>query len=130
MMLEVCWDGLCTLSFGLSQFHGHGSWLVSEVALIRHNSAVVAAAAHWVGMQQECEFDRQDETVDLCTYHKPCGYQANYKKWGSSNANAVSVSRCGCMRMKHSRALPTKHATVLLIVSRFVIYLLAAHQAS
>ena len=33
-MLEVCWDGgLWTLSFGLSQFQGHGSWLVCEVAL-------------------------------------------------------------------------------------------------
>ena len=33
MILEVWWDGLWTLSFGLSQFHGHGSWLVCEVAL-------------------------------------------------------------------------------------------------
>jgi hypothetical protein len=33
MMLEVKWDGLWTPSFGLSQFHGHGSWLVCEVAL-------------------------------------------------------------------------------------------------
>ena len=33
MILEVCWDGLWTLSFGLSHFHGHGSWLVCEVAL-------------------------------------------------------------------------------------------------
>jgi hypothetical protein len=32
-MLEVCKDGLWTLSFGLPQFHGHGSWLVCEVAL-------------------------------------------------------------------------------------------------
>jgi hypothetical protein len=31
--LEVSWDGLWTLSFGLSQSHGHGSWLVCEVAL-------------------------------------------------------------------------------------------------
>jgi hypothetical protein len=31
--LEVSWDGFWTLSFGLSQFHGHGSWLVCEVAL-------------------------------------------------------------------------------------------------
>jgi hypothetical protein len=28
MILEVCWDGLWTLSFGLSQFHGHNSWRV------------------------------------------------------------------------------------------------------
>jgi hypothetical protein len=33
MSLEVFWDGLWTLSFGLSQFHGHGSWLMCEVAL-------------------------------------------------------------------------------------------------
>ena len=33
MILEVCWDGLWTLSFRVSQFHGHGSWLVCEVGL-------------------------------------------------------------------------------------------------
>ena len=34
MILEVCWDGLWTRLFGLSQLHGHGSWLMCEVALI------------------------------------------------------------------------------------------------
>ena len=33
MSLEACWDGLGTLSYGLPQCHGHGSWLVCEVAL-------------------------------------------------------------------------------------------------
>jgi hypothetical protein len=34
MIFQVSWDGLSTLSFfGLSQFHGHSSWLVCEVAL-------------------------------------------------------------------------------------------------
>jgi hypothetical protein len=33
MVLKVFWDGLLRLSFELSQFHGHGSWLVCEVAL-------------------------------------------------------------------------------------------------
>ena len=33
MILDVCWDGLWTFSFGLSQFHGDCSWLVLEVAL-------------------------------------------------------------------------------------------------
>ena len=34
MILEVCWDdNLLTLSFGLSQSHGHGSWLVCAVSL-------------------------------------------------------------------------------------------------
>ena len=34
MILEVPWDGLWTLSFGLSQFHDYGSWLMCEVALM------------------------------------------------------------------------------------------------
>ena len=34
MILKVSWDGPWTLlSFGLSQFHGHDSWLECEVAL-------------------------------------------------------------------------------------------------
>ena len=33
MILEVTWDSLWTFSFGLSQLHDHGSWLMCEVAL-------------------------------------------------------------------------------------------------
>ena len=33
MIVEVCWDGLWTLSFGLSLSHGHGSWLMCEVTM-------------------------------------------------------------------------------------------------
>ena len=33
MISEVCWEGVSTLPFGLSQLHGRGSWLVHEVAL-------------------------------------------------------------------------------------------------
>jgi hypothetical protein len=33
MILEVSWDGLWTLSYGLSRFHVHISWLMCEVAL-------------------------------------------------------------------------------------------------
>ena len=44
-------DGLWTLSFGLSQFHGHGSWLVCEVALIAgtllNGSQVKCMATSW-----------------------------------------------------------------------------------
>ena len=56
MMLEVYWDnGLWTLAFGLSQFHGQGSWLVCEVALSNPHSNFVCCwwetipygAAHW-----------------------------------------------------------------------------------
>ena len=34
MNLKVSWDGPWTLSFGLSHFHGHGSWLICEVTLM------------------------------------------------------------------------------------------------
>jgi hypothetical protein len=33
MIMEVSLEGPLHTSFGLSQFHGHGSWLVCEVAL-------------------------------------------------------------------------------------------------
>ena len=33
MISSVSWNNFWTLPFGLSQFHGHGSWLVCEVAL-------------------------------------------------------------------------------------------------
>ena len=33
MSLEVCWDSLWIVSFGLLQFHGHGSWVMCEMAL-------------------------------------------------------------------------------------------------
>jgi len=35
MILEVCWEDLWALSFGLSQLRGQGSWLVCEVGLIK-----------------------------------------------------------------------------------------------
>ena len=37
MILEVSSDGYWTFCFRLSQFHGRGSWLVCEVALIPTN---------------------------------------------------------------------------------------------
>ena len=36
MILEVSWDGLWTLSFGLSQSLGHGSWRVWKWRLAPH----------------------------------------------------------------------------------------------
>ena len=46
MILEVCWDGLWTLSFGLSQFRGHDSWLMCEVALIPFKYASLEAEVY------------------------------------------------------------------------------------
>ena len=42
VILQVSWDDLWTLSFGLSQFHGHGSWLVCEVAHNVHKWAEIS----------------------------------------------------------------------------------------
>ena len=33
MILEVSWDGLWILSFGFSQSHGHGFWLVCDMVI-------------------------------------------------------------------------------------------------
>jgi hypothetical protein len=41
MIFGVFWDGLWTLSFGLSRFHGQGSWLMCEV-----QSPTLGAHAH------------------------------------------------------------------------------------
>jgi hypothetical protein len=53
--LEVAWDGISTLSFGLLQFHGHGSWLVYEVALILQSTMMAAdsrqAGRHSLGFE-------------------------------------------------------------------------------
>jgi hypothetical protein len=54
MILDVCWDGLWTLSFGLSQFRGHGSWLVCEVALIDMIRLVMCSISHTYIHTQGC----------------------------------------------------------------------------
>ena len=59
MILEVSWDSLWTLSFGLSQFHGHVSWLMCEVALrglwnfsnlMKKNQQITSCK--WVGLEK------------------------------------------------------------------------------
>ena len=46
MILEVYWDDLWTLSSGLSQFYGHGSRLVCEVAL--SYGCALGTIAHYI----------------------------------------------------------------------------------
>ena len=46
MISEVCRDGLWTLSFGLSQCHGHDSWLGCEVALRATSHTRLKAREH------------------------------------------------------------------------------------
>ena len=45
MILKVSWDSLWTLSFGLSECRGHGSWLVCEVALRLPNFGFITVLA-------------------------------------------------------------------------------------
>ena len=54
MIFNVSWDSLGTLSFGLSQFHGHGSWLVcglpfnpTQIAGPAAQPAPVGRRTHW-----------------------------------------------------------------------------------
>jgi hypothetical protein len=70
MILEVCWDGLWTLSFGLSQFHGHGSWRVCEVALIiyggwRSPTRCAGDAEQLLAAQFCSRFPRKEAAKDL-----------------------------------------------------------------
>ena len=64
MILEVTWEGLWTLPFGRSQFHGHNSWLVCEVALRHLQSHVVwsrilncSVKSNVVGPSTKCYFN-------------------------------------------------------------------------
>ena len=50
MILKVSWDYLSTLSFGLSQFYGHGSWLVCEVALEDPRPHYMILEVSWDGL--------------------------------------------------------------------------------
>ena len=57
MVLEMCWEGLWTIAFGLSKFHGHSSWLVCEVALIitsfdhvNHGEKIATCRCTWSNM--------------------------------------------------------------------------------
>ena len=52
MLFEVCRDGLCILSFGLPQFHGHGSWAKWPLAVTQfffnwYDWAGVNQLVHW-----------------------------------------------------------------------------------
>ena len=53
MILEVSWDGLWTLSFGLSQFHGHSSWLMCEVALSTRRHILGSTICAWTDLYLE-----------------------------------------------------------------------------
>ena len=55
MILEVSLDGLWTLSFGLSQCHGHGSLLVCEVAVSTRDCAPVTITIQALSLVEKAE---------------------------------------------------------------------------
>ena len=57
MILEVCWDGLQTLFFWLSQFHGHSSSLVC-VCVVALGKPIVTGLQSpvWSGRSRCCVF--------------------------------------------------------------------------
>ena len=116
MILEVCWDGLWTLSFGLSQFHGHGSWVSCEVAFssmqddwdVCNNSfepalmRSVHGSEFTVWVCQEWRLDRRDRKCLIiwqrgCEDIHPWVSQSYYLlltySWDHSNSAGVSI-RC------------------------------------
>ena len=71
MILEVYWDGVGHFIFGLSQFHGHGTWLMCEVALIlpRGFSGAQQTWSRWIPKvaQTRCWF----RSLWKCSMLKP-----------------------------------------------------------
>ena len=50
MISEMSWDGLWTLSFGLSQLDGHGSWLLCEMFLNHGKGELARVGCHDANM--------------------------------------------------------------------------------
>ena len=85
MILEVSWDGLWMLSFGLAQFQGHGSWLICEVALR------MMFLAWYIG-------PNDFEIKNTAKYTYPSGIKKNMKvslkihKWYKKNTNNTKAT--------------------------------------
>ena len=65
MILEVSWDGLWTLPFGLSQSHGHGSWLMCEVTL---SMLLGIKDAQFKKRMKQLAWDMHEQTSKLFTF--------------------------------------------------------------
>ena len=81
MILEVSWDGLWTLSFGLSQFHGHGSWLMCEVTLSEEASTFLTCG--------KFKLKKTKKRTWSCKVHF---------KW-----------KCVCIQFNHTKLSPGPH---------------------
>ena len=69
MILEVCWGGWpLDHSLGLSQFHGHGSWFVCEVALkwLVFLIACPYLLGMWFGEDQSANLNSEHDWEELC----------------------------------------------------------------
>ena len=66
----VLGDNLWTLSFGLSQFHGHNSWLMCEVALITPHVAHGMIGSPGKGHAGNFGYLLEKNTTVLISIHK------------------------------------------------------------
>ena len=74
--MKVSWDGLWTPSFELSQFHGHGSWVVCEVAVIHgppnHQPAWLVGGPTGIGVAHRRRMGQAPIQHRLVGYRAPC----------------------------------------------------------
>ena len=89
MILEVSWDGLYSLSFGPSQFHGQGYWLVCEVALsvqLLFHGVSKYSGMFWKAMQRDTYLD--------WTPDNPLLYFENPRRWVVLCNVHIQYERC------------------------------------
>ena len=83
MILEVCWDSLWTLSFGLSQFHGHGygscvkrpvddvgviNAIVNHWKMIRYIIGYISVLLAQLGLWLSCDIYEGVNVPSICLH--------------------------------------------------------------
>ena len=91
----VCWDGLWTLSFGLSLSHGHGSSLVWEVA-VRELIANSQASGNLSIFEVTCY------KLQNCHCMMRCGFRnfpefSFFQPWPEHSYSALDLDHVRCM---------------------------------
>jgi hypothetical protein len=92
-MLEVCWDGLWTLSFALSQCHGHSSWLValnSDSKPQNDNLCDLLCLTKWGTFRMKSQPTAHKCMWELVRPHTPFKYTVTY--WRTTVVGAESPS--------------------------------------
>ena len=100
-----CWDGLWTLSFGLSQSLGHGAWLVCEMALTAGSPRAVLGSWKHLDLTNYVQNSFLDAVLKArccCILYKQCPNPLNLARFliriprlqaysGTSNLSSCSL---------------------------------------